>query len=217
LTLTGNFRRVGHLINEELETLLESVDYEEFGEAYLSHSRQDSTVLKLVFDIKSGTDAIEDSTWAIRADHVYAYNIWNEVKAISSLAFRYADTALEFSSDHPIIDACAQPNARLSIRGKAANLGQLLLEIARMHEYQFSPYLDNLVASPQAIDVLMAGYGIVGSGPESVLNQYTEILKAHGVQCRLISSNSEKKAPAVALLMERGFVVSQFMWAEQLL
>jgi hypothetical protein len=54
---------MGYVVNEELEAILESEEFDEFGEAFLSHVVQDSTGLKLVFDLKPLTSASQDSTW----------------------------------------------------------------------------------------------------------------------------------------------------------
>lgn len=65
--------------------------------------------------------------------------------------------------------------------------------------------------------MLLAGYGILASGPEVVLNPYIEILTAHGIACHLNTGPVQPKPQAVGLLMNRGFVVSQYMWAERVL
>ena len=96
-------------------------------------------------------------------------------------------------------------------------MGQLLLELAKVHVRLHSPYMENPFASPQAIDVLLAGYGIVASGPTVILDTYIEVLAAHGVACHINTGSEEQIPQAVGLLMDRGFVVSQFMWAEQIL
>jgi hypothetical protein len=212
---------MGYVIEDELHKILDSVEYEEFGEAYLSHIRQDSSGLRLVFDIQSGTDATGDSTWLIRVENVYISNLWipdpNYVFTNHPRTFRAVETGLEFTNDHPVVLAYTQPRASLSITGKADNVGHLLLELASAHERLFSPYIDNLLANPRAVDVLLAGYGILAFGPEVVLTPYIEILTAHGVACRLNTSTLQPEPRAVALLMNRGFVVSEYMWAERIL
>ena len=212
---------MGYIVNEELEAILGSGEYEDVGEAYLSHIRQDSTGLRLVFDIKSGSAAIGDSTWLINTENVYIASLWipdpNFVFEHHPRTFRAIETGLEFTDEHPVVLAYTQPVVSLSIRGRADDVGRMLLELARVHEQLCAPYVDNLIADPRAVDVILAGYGIVASGPELVLISYMEILTAHGVDCRLNASPVQPKPQAVGLLMARGFVVSQYMWAERIL
>lgn len=208
---------MGYIVNERLEAILDSDEYDSVGETYLSHVRQDSTGLKLIFDIRSSIDSIEDSTWLVKADNVYCSSIWSTVYSRNPATFRAVDTGLEFTNDHPVIHRYTRPSSNLSVRGRPDNVGQLLLELAKVHVRLHSPYMENPFASPQAIDVLLAGYGIVASGPTVILDTYIEVLAAHGVACHINTGSEEQIPQAVGLLMDRGFVVSQFMWAEQIL
>jgi hypothetical protein len=61
---------MAHLVDEDLERILKSEEYEDQGSAFLIGFRQDSRDLKLVFDIKLWNDGFPDSTWAITATNV---------------------------------------------------------------------------------------------------------------------------------------------------
>jgi hypothetical protein len=153
----------------------------------------------------------------IRADNIYASRIVNNAQGLDPKVFRPAETGLSFTNDDPLIRFHTHRHANLSIRGKANNVGQLLLDLARVHENLYAPYIKNLTATAQAIDVLLAGYGILASAPPDILGTYAEVLETNQVESHFKAELDKPGPQAIALLMDRGFVVSQYMWAEQVL
>jgi hypothetical protein len=66
--------------------------------------------------------------------------------------------------------------------------------------------------------VLLAGYGIFAEGPTSILNGYVEVLEKHGIGCHLSdATHTERRSHVIALLMSKGYVISEYMTADQIL
>lgn len=187
---------MGYVVNKEMETLLASFEFEEYGHNRLVSFTCTEENFELRFLVAILQGSRQEQHWKITATGI-----------LDSL-LHLGDSEITFSDDHPILHRYTQPSARLSIRGTPEDPLKLLAALPNVR-HVYGLHSINL-------DVLIAGYGIVAEGPLPWVEKVDELLKQHQVATTLLVGTRQSRKKPLALLMSRGFVVAEKMTAEKL-
>jgi hypothetical protein len=147
---------MGYVVNKELESLLASFEFEEYGHERLVGFEGSAERLDLQVLVSILHGGRQEQLWRITATDVH-----------DSL-LHLGDAGIRFDDEHPILHRYSEPGARLSIRGVPNDPIKLLADLPSVLP-QYGPH--NL-----CLDVLAAGYGIVANGPLPWVRRVEELL-----------------------------------------
>jgi hypothetical protein len=137
--------------------------------------------------------------------------------------------SLKFLDDHPLLHHHNTPRVAVHFDGKPQDMNELVLDISQAYVSTFGPWRhlvdmdDDLNRTKPLVDLLMAGYGLLGTMPKPLAERMARVLAHHGVNTSLAEDTSfetedehGRSKLAKLLLIDHSYVIALDFSVEQL-
>jgi hypothetical protein len=137
--------------------------------------------------------------------------------------------SLKILDDHPLLYHHNTPRVEVHFDGKPKDMNELVLDISQAYVSTFGPWRhlvemdDDLNRTKPLVDLLAAGYGLLGTMPKPLAERMARVLAHHGVNASLAEDTSfeteddhGRSKLAKLLLIDHSYVIALDFSVEQL-
>ena len=137
--------------------------------------------------------------------------------------------SLKFLDDHPLLYHHNTPRVAVHFDGKPKDMNELVLDISQAYVSTFGPWRhlvemdDDLNRTKPLVDLLTAGYGLLGTMPKPLAERMARVLAHHNVNASLAEDASfetedehGRSKLVKLLLIDHSYVIALDFSVEQL-
>ena len=199
---------------EELEQILQTVEFENNGWIKLMRLEQLNETLLLDVEINTGSEDHDHQNWRICCTKPHDFHIERELIY-----------DVEVVRDHVLLWKNYQPSTSLFIKGRIEDYRSVIGALYEKHIevtggwYSFGDF----DLSDQASRVLAAGFGLLARGPSTLVQAYAAILEKYGFDVSMLKhglpeyhelGGYDYNDELLVLLLGNSYVVAQGFSAE---
>jgi hypothetical protein len=191
---------------DELLALLGSFEFEEYGDSSLVEARWGGMDLQINLRVRV---ELAETFWLVTCHKCYD----------AIVQFGAADP-ISLNRNHPLLRKFIDRQGELFFNSIPSDINAALGALYRRHDaifgewIPFSEFLCGALAT-----VLTGGYGSLGSGPISVLAEYSEVLTEMGIRNNVVETHAPKHwdgqkwcpvaTTVAALVMGKNYVIAE--------
>lgn len=191
------------IIPPDLQTILDSLEFEENGGLVISSLNYENNKLKILFKLLYPDIDKPNQIWQL------------DVLGVEKERFiRNWTTSLEIYSDHFLLYEYIDNYSELYFHGSTSNPEKLLLDLYSSHLTHYGKNLDfgiGINAPNGMLKLCTNDYGLFARGPKRILMKYSECLLINGIKSNFINEiESVKKELKLLIFGESYFIAKDF-------